>query len=122
MIEKILRHLNPWAPPWKRERQARGPPPTSARKHSPAEPIDPQHNADDYAVDPKLRNDLGILVRWRPDGEPSLELTPLRLGFCETSVASGADADWIAERLTLACRSLGTGVERVSEKSLVVRA
>jgi hypothetical protein len=27
-IEKILRHVGLWAPPWQRERKARGPPPT----------------------------------------------------------------------------------------------
>ena len=77
---------------------------------------------DDYAVDEKLRNDLGVLALWRPRGEPELELVPLRLGFCETAVARGGDADWIAARLARACAGLGTRVERVSEERLVVQA
>jgi poly-gamma-glutamate synthesis protein (capsule biosynthesis protein) len=48
---------------------------------------------DDYAVDPELRNDLGILVRWRVGGDPALEVTPLRLGFCETAVATPEDSE-----------------------------
>jgi poly-gamma-glutamate capsule biosynthesis protein CapA/YwtB (metallophosphatase superfamily) len=75
---------------------------------------------DDYAVDPALRNDLGVLVRWRPTGEPELELIGLRLDFCEISLATGADADWIATRLTGACAKLGTPVARVSEERLIV--
>ncbi len=76
---------------------------------------------DDYAVDAELRNDLGILVRWRVGDETSLELIPLRLDFCETSVAAGSDADWIAARLARACERLGTTVDRVGEASLCVR-
>jgi poly-gamma-glutamate capsule biosynthesis protein CapA/YwtB (metallophosphatase superfamily) len=75
---------------------------------------------DDYAVNDRLRNDLGVLVLWRPRGVPELELVALRLAFCETSVARGADADWIAARLARACAALGTRVERVSEERLVV--
>jgi poly-gamma-glutamate capsule biosynthesis protein CapA/YwtB (metallophosphatase superfamily) len=75
---------------------------------------------DDYAVDDTLRNDLGILVLWRPRSEPELELVALRLGFGETAVARGADADWIVARLTRACRELGTEVHRVSESRLVL--
>jgi hypothetical protein len=75
---------------------------------------------DDYAVDERLRNDLGILVLWRTGEEPGLELIPLRLGFCETSVAVGDDADWIATRLERACEPLGTTVERVGESSFYV--
>jgi hypothetical protein len=48
-IEKILRHLNRWDPPWKRERKARGPPPghrgpissPQDEDRSPAGSIDP---------------------------------------------------------------------------------
>jgi poly-gamma-glutamate synthesis protein (capsule biosynthesis protein) len=77
---------------------------------------------DDYAVDDELRNDLGILALWRPRGEPELELVALGLGFCETGLARGADADWIATRLARACSALGTRVERVSEERFVVEA
>jgi poly-gamma-glutamate capsule biosynthesis protein CapA/YwtB (metallophosphatase superfamily) len=75
---------------------------------------------DDYAVDAELRNDLGILALWRPRGDPELELVALRLRYCETELARGADADWIAARLGQACAELGTRVERVSDERLVV--
>ena len=76
---------------------------------------------DDYAVDPKLRNDLGILALWRPRSEPRLELVGLELRFCETRLARGAEADWIAERLERACAPLGTRIERVGEQRFVAR-
>jgi Bacterial capsule synthesis protein PGA_cap len=75
---------------------------------------------DDYAVDAALRNDLGILALWRPDGSPRLELVGLRLDFCRTQLASGAEADWIASRLTQACAELGTTVERTDESRFVI--
>ena len=66
VIEKILRHLKLWAPPWKRERKARGPPPRRAGEGTPeereepssAEPIDPERGLDEYAVDPPWQDDL----------------------------------------------------------------
>jgi poly-gamma-glutamate capsule biosynthesis protein CapA/YwtB (metallophosphatase superfamily) len=72
---------------------------------------------DDYAVDPYLRNDLGVMALWRPEGgEPELELVGLRLDFCHTRLAEGADADWIAERLQRTCAELGTRVDRPGEQ------
>jgi poly-gamma-glutamate capsule biosynthesis protein CapA/YwtB (metallophosphatase superfamily) len=71
---------------------------------------------DDYAVDPRRRNDLGILALWRPRSEPELELVGLQLDFCETRLARGAAADWIAARLARACAPLGTKPERVGEQ------
>jgi poly-gamma-glutamate capsule biosynthesis protein CapA/YwtB (metallophosphatase superfamily) len=70
---------------------------------------------DDYAIDGELRNDLGLLAQWRPHAEPELELIGLRLGFCRTELAIGADADWIARRLERACGELGTSVRRLDE-------
>jgi poly-gamma-glutamate synthesis protein (capsule biosynthesis protein) len=71
---------------------------------------------DDYRVDPRLRNDLGVLAIWRPgDPEAELELVGLELDFCFTQVATGGEADWIDRRLQRACRALRTGVERLSE-------
>ena len=71
---------------------------------------------DDYAVDEALRNDLGVLVLWRPGVQPAIELVGLELCFCETRLARGAEADWIALRLDRACRDLGTRIERASEQ------
>jgi poly-gamma-glutamate capsule biosynthesis protein CapA/YwtB (metallophosphatase superfamily) len=70
---------------------------------------------DDYAIDGELRNDLGVLARWRPHAEPEVELIGLRLGFCRTEIAAGADAEWIASRLDGACGELGTSVRRLDE-------
>jgi poly-gamma-glutamate capsule biosynthesis protein CapA/YwtB (metallophosphatase superfamily) len=70
---------------------------------------------DDYAVDPALRNDLGLVAVWTPDGEGDLELIGLRLHYGYTEVAEGEDADWIAARLAAACGQLGTAVQRVAD-------
>ena len=75
---------------------------------------------DDYMVDRRLRNDLGVLAIWRPHAEPQLELVALRLEYCHTRLADGADADWIAARLEPACRQLGTAVTRTSEQRFAI--
>jgi poly-gamma-glutamate capsule biosynthesis protein CapA/YwtB (metallophosphatase superfamily) len=75
---------------------------------------------DDYAVDSRLRNDLGIAALWRPRSEPEIELVGLELLFCETRLARGAAAEWIAARLERACAALGTRLERVGEQRFAV--
>lgn len=69
---------------------------------------------DDYAVNPILRNDLGLLwlVTLDERGPLSLEAVPLTLEFCRTRLAEGDDAAWIRQRLEGACRSMGTEVTR----------
>jgi poly-gamma-glutamate capsule biosynthesis protein CapA/YwtB (metallophosphatase superfamily) len=64
---------------------------------------------DDYRVDPRLRNDLGLLFVVDLDGD-RLEAVPLKLEFAHTRLADGADADWIARRFTQACAAFGTEV------------
>jgi poly-gamma-glutamate capsule biosynthesis protein CapA/YwtB (metallophosphatase superfamily) len=76
---------------------------------------------DDYAVDPQRRNDLGILALWHPGTDAVLELVGLELRFCETRLAYGSAADWIAARLERACAPLGTKPERVSEQRFAIR-
>jgi poly-gamma-glutamate capsule biosynthesis protein CapA/YwtB (metallophosphatase superfamily) len=72
---------------------------------------------DDYAVDRRLRNDLGVLARWRPGhAKSAVELIGLRLDYCVTGLAFGSDAEWIATRLEDACRPLGSSVERLAEQ------
>ena len=71
---------------------------------------------DDYRVDPKLRNDLGVLAIWRPHAEQQLELVGLRLEYCHTRLAEGSDAEWIAARLKRACRELATAVTRTADQ------
>jgi poly-gamma-glutamate capsule biosynthesis protein CapA/YwtB (metallophosphatase superfamily) len=67
---------------------------------------------DDYAVDPVLRNDLGLLwlVTLDHDGPLAVEALPLRLEYCFTRPAEGEDTAWIGERFRRACRELGTEV------------
>jgi poly-gamma-glutamate synthesis protein (capsule biosynthesis protein) len=72
---------------------------------------------DDYAVDSRLRNDLGVLALWRPgESVAELEFVGLALDYCHTRFADGEDAEWIARRLARACGSLGTSVERTGEQ------
>jgi poly-gamma-glutamate capsule biosynthesis protein CapA/YwtB (metallophosphatase superfamily) len=77
---------------------------------------------DDYAVDPDRRNDLGLLVLWRPGGTPEVELVGLKLDFCRTGLAEGADADWVHARLEEACGELGCAVERTETQRFTVQA
>src|SRR6266487_2143444 len=73
---------------------------------------------DDYAVDPVLRNDLGLLFLVRLDelGPRELEAVPLELGFCHTRLAAPAAAAWIARRFRAACAALGTEVTGTDER------
>lgn len=67
---------------------------------------------DDYATDPDLRNDLGLLfIVTIDDGTPTrLEAIPLALDYCRTRLADPGEADWIAGRFHRACSALGTPV------------
>jgi poly-gamma-glutamate capsule biosynthesis protein CapA/YwtB (metallophosphatase superfamily) len=67
---------------------------------------------DDYAVDPALRNDLGLLflVDLGSDGPRRLEAVPLQLDFCHTRLADEDGAVWIRNRFAAACRAFGTAV------------
>lgn len=77
---------------------------------------------DDYRVDRLLRNDLGVLAIWTPgDPEAELELVGLALDYCHTRLASGAEADWIVERLARACGELGATVDRVDENRVRIQ-
>jgi hypothetical protein len=58
IIERVLRHMKLWNPPWKSERKARGPPPSTgpperwAQDPESPEPIDPVIDDELYLVDP----------------------------------------------------------------------
>jgi len=73
---------------------------------------------DDYAVDPVLRNDLGLLfvVELDHEGAIQLEAVPLELEFCHTRLAEGDGAAWIRDRFGEACRQLGTEVTEKRER------
>ena len=76
---------------------------------------------DDYATDPVLRNDLGLLFLVHLDerGPVRLEAVPLRLEFCHTRLAVGDEADWVRGRFRRACAELGTSVEEEDERLVV---
>ena len=78
---------------------------------------------DDYAVDPDLRNDLGLLFLVELDrgGPVGLEAVPLKLDFCHTRLATGEDAAWIRARFADACRRLGTEVGEERGRLVVSR-
>ena len=76
---------------------------------------------DDYAVDPVLRNDLGMffMVTLDERGPIRLEAVPLKLDFCYTGVAGGEDAAWIGRRFREACAAFGTEVTEQDGRQVV---
>jgi poly-gamma-glutamate capsule biosynthesis protein CapA/YwtB (metallophosphatase superfamily) len=77
---------------------------------------------DDYSVDRRLRNDLGLLwlVDLEAGGPRRLELLPLKLDYCYTRPATGEDAAWVRHRFRAACAALGTEVAEEGGR-LVIR-
>jgi poly-gamma-glutamate synthesis protein (capsule biosynthesis protein) len=67
---------------------------------------------DDYAVHPRLRNDLGLLFLITLDrhGPVALQAVPLALDYCHTRLARGDEHARICARFIRACRELGTDV------------
>jgi poly-gamma-glutamate synthesis protein (capsule biosynthesis protein) len=67
---------------------------------------------DDYAVDPELRNDLGLLFLVTLDarGPQRIEAVPLRLECACTRLADAEESAWIRDRFRAACAALGTRV------------
>src|SRR5690606_9511796 len=80
---------------------------------------------DDYAVDPVLRNDRGLLFLVDvelADGRASVtrvEAVPLALDFCRTRLAAPDEADWIARRFRDACAAMGSEVEEVDGRLVI---
>jgi poly-gamma-glutamate synthesis protein (capsule biosynthesis protein) len=76
---------------------------------------------DDYAVDPVLRNDLGLLwfVDVDEDGPVRLEALPLKLDYCFTDLAEGDDARWVRRRFREACAAMDTDVEDAADRQVV---
>jgi poly-gamma-glutamate synthesis protein (capsule biosynthesis protein) len=67
---------------------------------------------DDYAVDPELRNDLGLLWLVTVDerGPRRVEALPLALDYAHTRPAAGEEFAWVARRFGRLCAALGTAV------------
>jgi poly-gamma-glutamate capsule biosynthesis protein CapA/YwtB (metallophosphatase superfamily) len=76
---------------------------------------------DDYAVDPLVRNDLGLLwlVTLDDRGPVRLEAVPLKLDFCHTRLADSEEAAWIRKRFVEACAAFGTEVSQEDERLVV---
>jgi len=76
---------------------------------------------DDYSVDPRARNDLGLLFLVDFEGARPIrvEAVPLFLDFCRTRLARGDEAAWIERRFRAACRALGTEVESTDGRLVV---
>ncbi|MEO3872904.1 CapA family protein [Nonomuraea sp. B12E4] len=75
---------------------------------------------DDYGVDPDLRNDLSLLFLVTVDelGPVRLRAVPLKLDWCRTVLAEGAERSWLGRRFIRACEALGTAA--VLEDGLLV--
>jgi poly-gamma-glutamate capsule biosynthesis protein CapA/YwtB (metallophosphatase superfamily) len=76
---------------------------------------------DDYAVDRRLRNDLGLLflVELEPDGVRRIEAVPLKLEFCFTRLADAEEAAWIGRRFRDACAEFGTEVQEENGRLVI---
>ncbi len=77
---------------------------------------------DDYAVDERLRNNLGLLWLVTVDGSEvrQVEAVPLHLRYCRTELAEGDERRWIVGRLRDACRELGTEVRDQGGRPVIV--
>jgi poly-gamma-glutamate synthesis protein (capsule biosynthesis protein) len=67
---------------------------------------------DDYARDPLLHNELGLLwlVTLGDHAPTRVEAVPLALDYCYTRTADPDEAAWIRTRFRQACRALGCDV------------
>jgi poly-gamma-glutamate synthesis protein (capsule biosynthesis protein) len=76
---------------------------------------------DDYAVNPQLRNDLGLLffVDLEADELKRIEAVPIRLEFAYTRLARGEEAAWIKRRFREACEELGTEVGEEEDRLVI---
>jgi poly-gamma-glutamate capsule biosynthesis protein CapA/YwtB (metallophosphatase superfamily) len=76
---------------------------------------------DDYAVDPILRNDLGLLwlVTFEGSRPVRVEAVPLHLEYCYTRLAEGEEAEWIRQRFRELCAPFGTNVEEANGRLVV---
>ena len=72
---------------------------------------------DDYAVDPFLRNDHGMLFRLSvdADGPAMLTMQPLALSFAQVDLAVGDTATTIRARMERLSAALGTALEPCSD-------
>jgi poly-gamma-glutamate capsule biosynthesis protein CapA/YwtB (metallophosphatase superfamily) len=76
---------------------------------------------DDYAVDPVLRNDRGLLwlVTLDGNGPVRLEAVPLALDYCRTRLANADETAGVLETFTERCAALGTEVTAKGGRALI---
>jgi poly-gamma-glutamate capsule biosynthesis protein CapA/YwtB (metallophosphatase superfamily) len=76
---------------------------------------------DDYARDPIVRNDLGLLWLVTFDGHvpTRVEAVPLALDYCHTRLADRDEAAWITTRFRRACLALETDVKEHAGRLVV---
>jgi len=73
---------------------------------------------DDYAVDPELRNDWGLLFRLQVvDGvSRQIELVPVVIAECQVNLATGSEMEAIVQRTRTLSAEMGTTVHREGER------
>jgi poly-gamma-glutamate capsule biosynthesis protein CapA/YwtB (metallophosphatase superfamily) len=73
---------------------------------------------DDYAVDSRLRNDLGLLwlITLDAGGPLRIEAVPLKLEFAHTRQASQVEATLLLSLLEERCDAVGSSVRREGER------
>jgi poly-gamma-glutamate synthesis protein (capsule biosynthesis protein) len=73
---------------------------------------------DDYAVDPQLRNDLGLLwlVTLDAGGPLRVEGVPVKLEFARTRAASHVEATVLLALLEERCAAVGSSVRREGDR------
>jgi poly-gamma-glutamate synthesis protein (capsule biosynthesis protein) len=76
---------------------------------------------DDYAVDPRMRNDLGLLFSVTFDGATPVRLdaTPIALDHCMTRLADSGEAREVGDRFRAACAAFDTPVSHVGEHLVI---
>jgi poly-gamma-glutamate capsule biosynthesis protein CapA/YwtB (metallophosphatase superfamily) len=76
---------------------------------------------DDYAVDPRLRNDWSFLFRVSVEGGTfeRLDLTPVKLSYARVDLATGGEREKILDRMERLSAEMGTAFAR-REGSLVL--
>lgn len=76
---------------------------------------------DDYAVDPGVRNDLGLLfvVTFERGVPTRVEAVPIALEYCFTRLADPDERAWIVRRFGDACAALGTPTAVTDDRILI---
>jgi poly-gamma-glutamate capsule biosynthesis protein CapA/YwtB (metallophosphatase superfamily) len=69
---------------------------------------------DDYAVDPRLRNDWSFLFQVSVEGGTfrRLDLTPVKLSYARVDLATGGEREEILERMESFSAEMGTAFAR----------